>query len=85
MKKLNDFWFGVLLVLSILFVVWCFQYANAERIAENKVGGEVFTIALPLLITKWKLWTVEQEKKANQLRIKQLSHKLYEITNQANM
>lgn len=82
LKFLNDFWFGVLLVFAIMAVLYCFQYASAERIVENKVGGEVFTLALPLLIAKWKLWTVEQGKKANRMRIKQLSHqKMQEIEN----
>ena len=78
LKFLNDFWF----VFAIMTVVYCFRYASAERIAENKVGGEVFTLALPLFVARWKLWTVEQEKKANRMRIKQLSHqKMQEIEN----
>ena len=82
MKKLNDFWFGVLLTLSIFVVAYSFKYADAQRMTNSEIGGEVFTIALPLLIAKWKLWTVEQGKKANRMKIKQLSHqKMQEIAN----
>ena len=52
MKKLNNFWFGVILTLSILFVMWCFDYADNFR-GYNSTGGEVFMIALPLWIV-WK-------------------------------
>jgi hypothetical protein len=62
MKRLNNFWFGVLLVLSVLIVIWAFDYARDVR-GYGAIGGEVFTIALPLLIVRWKLWTVEQEYK----------------------
>lgn len=59
MKKLNDFWFGFLLALSIVAVVWCFEYADSFR-GYNSTGGEVFMMALPMLITQWKLKSVEQ-------------------------
>ena len=52
MKKINIFWFGFALTLSILAVVWCFEYADGVR-GYNSTGGEVFTIALPLYVV-WK-------------------------------
>ena len=64
MKKLNNFTFGVTITLSILLCCKCFQYAAGERPTQNIIGGEVFTLALPLLIIKWKMWTAEQEQKS---------------------
>ena len=54
MKKLNNFWFGVSLTLSILAVVWCFDYADSLR-GYNSMGSEVFMIALPLTLVWLKL------------------------------
>ena len=71
MKK--GFWFGVILTLSILAVVWCFEYADATR-GYNSTGGEVFTIALPLYIVWKKLTTmgrqIEKLKRQNNLKRK---------------
>ena len=52
MKKLDNFWFGIILILSISAVIWCFSYADNCR-GYNSIGGEVFTIALPILVV-WK-------------------------------
>lgn len=60
--KLNRFWFGFLLGLTPFIIQNAFMLADLER-GFNATGGEVFTIALPLLIFKWRLWTVEQNKK----------------------
>lgn len=75
MKKLNDFWFGVLFCASICLVCYCFIIANAQRESVT-VGGEVFTIALPLLVAKWKLHTVEQEKSQCRKTIHRLNEQL---------
>ena len=50
--KNKDFIFGVILTFSILFVGMCFVYANRMRDIPS-MGGEVFTIALPLYVV-WK-------------------------------
>jgi hypothetical protein len=60
MKKLNNFWFGAMLTLSIVFVVWCFGYADEVR-GFNSTGTEVFTLALPLLIV-WKKFKAMGQK-----------------------
>lgn len=60
MKNLNNFWFGVILTLSILAVIWCFDYADNWR-GYNSTGGEVFMIALPLYIVWKKLTTMGQQ------------------------
>ena len=54
MNKINNIWFGGLLVVSILLVVWCFEYADTFR-GYNSTGTEVFTIALPLTLVWLKL------------------------------
>ena len=59
MKKLNNFWFGVILILSILVVMWCFDYADNFR-GYNSTGGEVFTIALVIWIVERKISQLEQ-------------------------
>lgn len=78
--KLNDFGFGVLVTVSIFICCLCFSFATSDRNADIAIGGEIFTIALPLLIIRWKMWTVEQEKKQQQKRIAQLQQLLKEKT-----
>lgn len=75
MKRLNDFWFGVLLSISILLTCYCFVIAKEQR-ESIKVGGEVFMIALPLLIVKWKMHTAEQEKIKKEKQYKKTIHEL---------
>ena len=62
MKKSRYFIYGCLLTVSIFLVIFAFELADLTR-GYCATGGEVFTIALPLLIFKWRLWTVEQNKK----------------------
>ena len=75
MKNLNNFWFGVILTLSILAVIWCFDYADNWR-GYNSTGGEVFMIALPLYIVWKKLTTMGQEiqrlKRQNNMKRKHI-------------
>lgn len=72
MKK--GFLFGVILTLSILAVVWCFEYADATR-GYNAIGGEVFTIALPLWIVWKKISAMgrQMEKLKRQNNMKRLN------------
>ena len=81
MKKLDDFTFGVLLTLGLVICFMCFRYAQMNREMQGAIGGEVFVFALPLMITKWKMWTTEQEKKKEKLKSHQLKKKLQELTN----
>ena len=60
MRKTGYFWFGFTLTLSILAVVYCFEYADSAR-GYNSTGSEVFTIALPLWIVWKKLTTMGQK------------------------
>lgn len=65
MKKIkcNNFLFGVLFTISIILVAKSFQYATAFRVGQgisgDSIGGEVFTIALPLLLV-WQKLKAEQ-------------------------
>ena len=72
MNKLNNMWFGALFTLSLLFVGWCFQNAALER-GEAKIGGEVFTIALPLMLVWLKSRATEQKLKKQIRAMKHLS------------
>jgi hypothetical protein len=65
--KLNVFWFVFLFILSIMLIPLIFQVADLER-GYNATGGEVFTIALPYLVLKWRIWTVEQIEKEKMRR-----------------
>ena len=65
--KIKNICFSVLLLGSVLVVGFCFRIAVLQR-GDAPLGGEVFSIALPLLIWKLKMWAVEQEK-ATQKRI----------------
>ena len=60
MKKqnfyLSDFWYGMLLMLSFCIVAMCFKEADAFR-GYNSIGGELISLALPLLIIRWKQWS----------------------------
>ena len=56
----NKFWFGVILTISILLVIRCFEYADAVR-GSNETGVEVFTIVLPLLIVFNQISKLEQK------------------------
>lgn len=72
--KLNVFWFVFLFILSIMLIPLFFQVADLER-GYNATGGEVFMIALPYLVLKWRVWTVEQTKKTRATkRLKQVQN-----------
>lgn len=58
MKSNVGFWF--VLILSVVFVAGCFTYA-AEMRESNLIGGEVFTIALPVFIVWTKISEAERE------------------------
>lgn len=62
MKKISGFLFVASLILSILFVFWCFNYADSVR-GYNALGGEIFTIMLPLWIVTNKISALKQNKR----------------------
>lgn len=70
--KINKFWFGFLLAFSIMLIPLAFLYADTQRVC-NSIGGEVFMVALPFLVLKWREWTVEQIRKE---KIKRYMHRL---------
>jgi hypothetical protein len=65
--RLSKFWYGFFLATSLFVVVWSFVAANSFR-GNGYVGGEVFMVALPLMVIQWRDWTVEQEKKERRMR-----------------
>lgn len=65
MKTIKSVFFNFALVMSILLVVWCFNYAKEFRQA-TQIGSEVFSLALPLTLVEYKLNTAEQ--KINRLK-----------------
>ena len=58
--KISGFWFGVLFAFSIVLIAVTFALGDFER-GYDALGGEVFTLALPLLVIKWREWSIEKE------------------------
>lgn len=56
----NKFWFGVILTVSVLLVVKCFEYADAVRGCDG-TGSEVFMVVLPLMIVFHEISKLEQK------------------------
>ncbi len=60
--KIKRFEFLVLFVLSVLIVQNSFILADMER-GFDATGGEVFTLALPMMIIYWRLKTILKQSK----------------------
>ncbi len=74
MKKSTYFVLGCLFTLSIGLVIWSFDVADMWR-GYNGTGGEVFTIALPLILV-WKIISTAEQTEADLLkRINQMKQK----------
>ena len=75
MKKSRYFIYGCLLTVSIFLVIFAFELADLTR-GYCATGGEVFTIALPLVLV-WEMLStaerVEQEKDKEIQRLRNLS------------
>lgn len=74
MKKTSYFWFGVWLTASIALTIWCFEYADATR-GYNSIGGEVFMIALPLMIVFNKINKLQEKLNRKSQYIKKLEER----------
>ena len=65
--KLSRTAFVLLMIISILLIVYCFKSTEISRnCSVETVGGEFFLLALPLLVIKWRTWTVEQEEEESE-------------------
>lgn len=65
--KLNKFWFGFLLGLCPFIITEAFRSAFIAR-GYYALGGEFFTLILPVLIIQWRISTVQKiryERKHN--------------------
>ena len=71
MKIRNNFWFGLLLGVSVMLIPLSFLYADLER-GYNATGGEVFMIALPILVMWWRRWSIKQIRAAKRLKSQRL-------------
>lgn len=60
--KLNKFWFGFLMCLSLMIILLSF-YAGMSSRECNAIGGEIFTLTLPFLIVKWRTYTINDLKR----------------------
>lgn len=68
----NNFWFGVILTLSILISCYAFQIAYVTR-GGYGIGGELFTIALPLTVVFNKILMLEAKIKRKSEYIEKLN------------
>jgi hypothetical protein len=57
--KINRFWFAVFLTASIFIIAAAFNLGDLER-GYDALGGEVFTLALPFLVIRWREWSIEK-------------------------
>lgn len=60
MQKNKNFMFWVLIIASILLCCKCFQTAVGGHNTPNVIGGEIFTLVLPLWLIDRKLTTTER-------------------------
>ena len=80
MKKSTYFIMGCLLSISIMVVPFVFEIADVYR-GFDATGGEVFTIALPLMLV-WKIVsTAEQNENWYKKKIKKMQEQLEEQKN----
>ena len=71
MKKSVYFVFGSLFTISMFLTIWAFEVADLWR-GYNGLGGEVFTVALPLILV-WKMVSIaEQNERILLKRLKRL-------------
>ena len=74
MRKSTYFILGFLFAFSLGLVIWAFEFADMWR-GYNGTGGEVFTIALPLIFA-WKIVSIaEQTENALMMEIQKLKQK----------
>lgn len=75
MKTFKSILFYGALVGSVILCAICFKYASENRVSDV-MGGEVFMLALPLLVVKLKLWAVEEHEKKRKRRMLKVSRKI---------
>lgn len=62
--RLNKFWFGFLLGFCPFIITESFRGAFLQR-GYFALGGEFFTLILPVLVIQWRLWTIQNKTKQN--------------------
>ena len=62
--KLTRFWFGFLLGLCPFIITEAFRFAFIER-GYYALGGEFFTLIIPILVFMWRIYTVNLIDKEN--------------------
>lgn len=82
MKKSRDFIFWVFVFASILFCCKCFQTVAGERELTGVIGGEVFTLVLPLWLIDNRLTAMRRTN--NKLK-HQLQHQRQTMNEQAEL
>lgn len=78
MQKKNDFSFWVFIIASILLCCKCFQTAVGDHEVTNAIGGEVFTIVLPLWLIDRKLTATRRMNHRLKQQLKQQRQTLNE-------
>lgn len=76
MKKYKSWIFWALITASIFFCCWSFRIASGERVVNSAIGGEVFTIALPLWLISKKIEAMTRANKHLRKKVTQLERAL---------
>ena len=74
----SGFGFGIVLTLSILAVIMCFEYADSIR-GYNATGGEVFMIALPLMLVHSKITKMAGKIERLKQQKKRMNEKMFSL------
>ena len=75
--KLSRFLFGLSLVVSILLVVFCYNYADSFR-GFNAIGSEIFLVLIPALLICRYIDAIEKSKERKIERMEEYTKRLEE-------
>lgn len=73
--KLSRFLFGLSLVVSILLVVFCYNYAYSFREC-NAIGSEIFLVLIPTFLLCKYVDTIEKAKERKIERMEEYTKQL---------
>lgn len=84
MQKNKDFMFWIFIIASILLCCKCFQMSAGGHEVSSTIGGEVFTLVLPLWLIDRKLTATRRTNHRLKQQLKQHRQTLNEQTELIN-
>ena len=72
--KINRFWFAIFLTVSIFVIAAVFALGDLER-GYDALGGEVFVLALPFLVIRWREWSIKKALEERNKKCKRVNKK----------